>query len=201
VFNPSNKDFWGTFNSLLEFLGKLLFWDKKIWSLGIAVFILFFIHYVWSNRRNFANDFLPFYLISSIGLVLTANLIHGGVPVHYFLPIFTTVPILYAVYLSKIKWGFLILIALIIFNFRGYFTPVAPAFVSYNKQVEAANFIVFDAKGKPFSVRRVGLFDYFPENYSQNYKYLLLWKGGNLVESSQNVYTIVEKNGNVEIKK
>jgi len=64
--------------------------------------------------------------------------------------------------------------------------------VPYIKQEAAATFILTNSKGKPFSIQRVGPYDYFPEQYSQNYKYLILWKGGNLVDSSPNTYTIVE---------
>lgn len=202
ALNPLDKNFSGTFSSLSEFLGRLLFWDQKIWFLGAFIFLLILGHYIWSNRSKLRHEFLPFYLISSVGLILAANVLHGGVPVHYFLPIFIIVPILYAIYLVKVKWGFLILILLAILNFQGYFdSRITGGFVDYSKQIEAANFIVFDARSKPFSIKRIGLFNYFPENYSQNYKYLVLWKGGNLIENSPNVYKIVEDNGNVEVEK
>lgn len=202
VLNPLNKNFFGTFISFKEFFGRLLFWNNNFWFLGFLIFLLIFGHYLWYNKSRFKNDFLYFYLTLSIVLVIVANILHGQPPVHYFLPIFTVVPILYSIYLVKTKWIFLILIILFSLNFREYFNSrIVGGFVSYNKQIEVANFIVFDAQGKELSIKRVGSFDYFPENYSQNYKYLILWKGGNLIENSSNIYKIIENGENIEIQK
>lgn len=202
TLNITDKNPVGTLTSLSEFFGRSLFWDSRFWILGFVVFILLFGYYVWLNRRNLKKDFLSFYLTSSLGLVLTANILHGGSPVHYFLPIFSLVPIFYAIFISKIKLGILLPVLIFALNFSGYFgSGIVGGFVAYQKQLEAANFIISDANGKKLSIERSGQYDYFPEQYSQNYKYLILWKGGYLVENSTNVYKIVENNGNVEVEK
>jgi hypothetical protein len=143
-----------------------------------------------------------------------ANILHGGSPVHYFLPIFTTLPVLYAIYLNKFKFWYLIIIPVVFINLASFindpifyksFTGLIPNtdMVSYSTQNVIASFVVADAKGKPLSVKRIGAYDYFPENYSQNYKYLILWQGGNLVEGSKNIYTIAEDpvKGEINVQK
>jgi len=155
---------------------------------------------------------MPFYLISSTVLMILANVLHGGPPVHYFLPLFTTLPILLAFYLEKIKlWPFLILTIMLInwiafikdplFYKSGIITSLDIGLVSFTKQQSIASFIGKDSNGLPFSIKRVGPFDYFPENYSQNYKYLLIRSGGKLIENSSNVYTIVEEENKVYVTK
>ena len=203
VINLADKNPGGTYQSLLEYFGKNIFWDNRLWLVGLIVFAAIFAHYIFRNKKRFTKDFLTFYLISSISLMLIANILHGAPPIHYFLPIFTTVPILFAVYLEKFKFWPLILtpilfINLISFNKDQLFYSKTLKLdsvidmVPYIKQEAAATFILTNSKGKPFSIQRVGPYDYFPEQYSQNYKYLILWKGGNLVDSSPNTYTIVE---------
>jgi hypothetical protein len=78
-----------------------------------------------------------------------------------------------------------------------------PGYVPLKTQEEITDKIIIDAGGKPFSLKRIGPSDYLPEEYSQNYKYLILSKGGNLIDASTNVYTIVENptTGQVSVKK
>jgi hypothetical protein len=70
-------------------------------------------------------------------------------------------------------------------------------------QESIADSIVKDAKGNKFSLKRIGPFDYFPEYYDQNYQFLILSMGGKLVDTSANVYTIVEgpSKGQVSVEK
>lgn len=202
TLNLSEKDPFGTLQSLTEYFGRNLFTNHDLWILGFIIFICVFAHYVYTERRKISKDFLTFYLISSISLMIAANILHGAPLVHYFLPIYTTVPILYSVYLSKVKWGIILLMLVFIINLRGYMNlEKAVDYIPYSSQVNAANFIVSDASERQFSINRIGLYDYFPEHYSQNYKYLVLWKGGNLVENATLIYTIVEKGENVNVRK
>lgn len=60
-------------------------------------------------------------------------------------------------------------------------------------QEAVAEDIVKDADGKSFSLGRVGLFDYFPENYDQNYQFLILSKGGKIDPLAKLKYTIYDK--------
>lgn len=55
--------------------------------------------------------------------------------------------------------------------------------------------------GREFSLARVGPYDYFPESYDQNYKFLILQKGGRINQSVHLKYTIYDEGGNVRITK
>ena len=204
----------GTLQSFIEYMGKNIFWDSRAWIIGSIIVFLVLIHFVITRRSRITKDFLTFYLVSSIGFVFLANLIHTAPPIHYFLPIFTLIPVLLAIYLGKTRFWLLILIAVVLINLFSF--RVDPQFygsadelisdidlVPYSLQDSLTSFIVKDAKGKPFTIKRIGPYDYFPEEYSQNYKYLVLWKGGNLVDKSGLIYTIVEdvQRGEVYVQK
>jgi hypothetical protein len=198
AINIADKDPAGTLASLIEYFGRNIFWNQRIWFIGLAVFTIVFGHYVYTNRKKVITDFVPFYIISSVGLMFGANILHGASPIHYFLPIFTTVPILFGIYLSKFKYWYLVIAVFMLLNFDGYLKPeFGNDYIPYTKQIAMADFIVRDTKGLPFSVKRIGPYDYFPENYSQNYKYLLLWHGAKLTESSTNTYIINDANGTI----
>lgn len=214
VISFAAKNPAGTWDSLTEYFGKNLFWDGRFWIIGTAIFIFVFIHYVYVNRNRLDKDFLSFFLASSISTVLVANVLHGAPPVHYFLPIFTITPVLMAVYLAKVRLWPLLVAAVFVINtasfrsdplFFGNLPQLVPSIgmVPYAAQNALASFIVSRAAGTPLSIKRVGPYDYFPEQYSQNYKYLILWKGGKLVENSENIYTIREdvQNGTVRVEK
>lgn len=202
VLKVATKDPGGTFKGLVEYFGRTLFGNHTLWILGLIVFAVVFAHYVWRNRKNLFKEFLPFYLISSISLVLIANVLHGGSPVHYFLPLFAVTPLLFALYIEKFKYPYLLIFLFFLLNLSFYIMPERPDdYVPYKKQIEAANFMVADSQGKPFSIKRIGPYDYFSEDYSQGYQYLILWRGGNLVANSSNTYTIVERNADVHVQK
>jgi 4-amino-4-deoxy-L-arabinose transferase-like glycosyltransferase len=193
TLNIADKNPAGTVQSFVEYFGRGIFWDTRFWAIGLIISAAIFVHYAYTNRQKLTKEFLPFFLVSSIGFVIFANIIHGAPPIHYFLPIFTILPILLAIYISKFKWGVYILIFIFAFNFSGYFKFIKPeGYVPFYKQEVVTDFLITESKGKAFSIKRVGPYDYFPENYSQNYKYLILWKGGNLVENSGITYTINE---------
>ena len=204
----------GTLQSFNEFMGKNVFWGERLWIPGSIIFIALFVHFIITRHRKFSSDFLTFYIITSVIFVFIANIIHTEPPLHYFLPIFTTVPILFAIYLEKFKFWPFIITAVILINFGAFIKD--PEFygkiktldptldmIPYSNQVALTSFIVQDANGKSFSIRRVGPYDYFPEEYSQNYKYLVLYEGGKLVDNFPNVYTIVENTvmGTISVRK
>lgn len=198
VVNFAVKDPAGTWKSLVEYFGRNFFWDQRLWILGAVIFASVFVSYIRANRKKFTKDFLRFYLISSISVTLVANILHGTPPVHYFLPVFITLPVLFAACLEKFKFWYIPVAAIFLVNLGGYFAFDKPNdYVPFYKQEAIADFVIADAKGKSFLIKRTGPYDYFPEEYSQNYKYLILWKGGNLMENSGNVYTINETLGTV----
>ncbi len=212
IANLANKDPAGTLDALADYFGKNIFWNDRLGIIGLVIFTSIFGHYIYTNRLKIKTDFVTFYLSASIGIMVIANILHGAPPIHYFLPIFTTLPILYAIYLSKLKFWPIIIICVTFINL--FFFTSDPVFyksfvgnvqgtdlVSFDTQNAIVSFIVKDAGGKDFAIKRTGPFDYFPENYSQNYKYLILRQGGNLVDKSGNVYTIVEGAGGVHVQK
>jgi hypothetical protein len=184
-----------------EFLGYGLVWDKSLWWAGSLVFLLVFIHFVYTNRSKIKSDFLMFFIVLSFGLVFTANFLHGTVPIHYFLPVFTLPSILYATYLARYPKFLLLLGVVVILNIKLYFIFQEPDdFIPYYKQEAVASYIVTEARVQPLQIRRVGPYDYFPEYYSQNYKYLILWKGGMLDDGSGNIY-IIDETEDLQVKK
>lgn len=214
VINVANKNPIETIKLLNEYFGKSIFWDNRLWIIGSIIFIAIFSYYVIKKRYKLTKQFIPFYLISSISIILLANILHGAPPIHYFLPIITTQTILIGIFLSKIKFWPLVVVFVVVVNLLSFqkdpvfykdFTGLIKNtdMVSYATQNVLSDFIIASANQKPVSIKRVGAFDYFPENYSQNYKYLVAWKGGKVVDDSVNIYTITENSlkGEVSVKK
>lgn len=194
VVNLGNKSIVDTLNALNEYFGRNLFWDNRLWYLGSVIFIITF---VWCYKKS--TGFIRFYLLSTISIMLIANIMHGNLPIHYFLPIFTTLPILFAVYISRFKYAYLLVLLIILINFKGYFNFQKPDdFVPIQKQIEISKRIIERSKGEEFAIKRIGPYDYFPENYSQNYKYLIYYYGGNLNDNAQKTF-IINENNNFEI--
>lgn len=145
-----------------------------------------------------------------LGLLLIigygAIFIHGSPPTHYFLPLYPLLILVTSIGLSRIQKSYLVIsvifIVLSVINLNYYFsdnwffhqqTHVADDIpVPYTLQIEVARSITQDAAGNRFSLKRVGAFDQFEQNYSQNYRYLL-WKDGNEpLFGSSLIYTIYE---------
>lgn len=138
------------------------------------------------------------FFFSYIGL-----LIHGSVPVHYYVTVAPLITIIAAFAISKIKinlfWIFILIIAI---NFGFYFSE--KWFYkkgNYERQVQVVKDIVKDANGRKYNLSRVGEFDYYSDNYSQNYQYLL-WLYGNEPSKTIEVlkYTIYEEGNNISFK-
>jgi len=77
-------------------------------------------------------------------------------------------------------------------NIDYFLTVKTKDLVPYQTQLKIAESIVNDAKGAPFSISRVGPYDYFEETYSQNYRYLLWWKGNEPISNADIIYTIYD---------
>ena len=182
-----------TFNSIYEYLGKSIFWNDGLWLVPLLLSVYLFINYIKLNYKNLKKDFVAFYLISFIGITFIANVLHGGAPVHYFLPIFTVLPLLFAKYLSSTKYWPIALLFVFLINFNFYFHFTNPAdFISIEKQNNLSKQIVAESDNKEINLKRIGPNDNYPEDYSQNYKYLILWNGGKLNNSSNYNVTINE---------
>lgn len=191
-----------TFSSFNEFFGQNLFTDSRFWVIGSLIFLVLFTVFLVGNRKKFTKDFLSFYIISSTSIQCISLMIHTAPPLHYFFPIFLNFGILFAYFAYKYwqKRSTKILTVVI------YFLMIPMVLVSFGKEHDAdldfvpvivqedvVNKIVEDASGRPFSLRRVGPYDYFPENYAQNYQFLALKAGGKWDPSADLVYTIYDE--------
>ncbi|OGM85598.1 hypothetical protein A2616_04405 [Candidatus Woesebacteria bacterium RIFOXYD1_FULL_33_11] len=101
-------------------------------------------------------------------------------------------------YFSNKQVIFIFLVFSII-NIWRYEMPTDIDYVSYKKQLEISQKIVEENKGNSIKIKRVGPYDYFPENYSQNYKFLIWYLGGKIDDNSDNV-VIIDDNENINTK-
>ena len=56
-----------------------------------------------------------------------------------------------------------------------------------------------DSASGTINIKRIGPYDYFPESYSQNYKFLIWYLGGKIDDNSDNE-VIINDNENINIK-
>ena len=143
------------------------------------------------------------FVVSYIGLFL-----HGSPPQHYYLVIFPVPLIVLSLILydlsKKYLWlAFFILGMLLTSNLMYFFSDkwfyidskqVSDDlyYVPYSLQLRVAKFIVMDSEGREFALSRVGTSDYFANDFSLNYQYLLKLIGSRLNSQSKLRYTIYE---------
>lgn len=143
------------------------------------------------------------FAVSYVGLFL-----HGSPPQHYYLVIFPVPLIILSLILydlsKKYLWlTILILGVLLSYNLKYYFSnkwfyinsqKVSQDlyYVPYSLQLKATDYILLDASAKEFSLSRVGKYDYFDNDFSLNYEYLLKIKGARLNGNANLRYTIYE---------
>jgi 4-amino-4-deoxy-L-arabinose transferase-like glycosyltransferase len=194
----------GTLNSFNEFFGRNLFWDSRIWILGSIIFIILFVSFAYQNYKKFTKDFLTFYLISSTIVQCLALLVLTTPPIHYFFPIFLNFGILLSFYISQYwqrKSTRVLTVMIFVLMFVAGILGLGKEHVGdtgytpLSTQEEVTDAIIKDAAGRPFSLVRVGPFDYFPDNYSQNYQFLILSKGGSISLSAKLRYIIYDIGG------
>lgn len=212
---PKNNLSFGTFNQSLmatiEFIGKSFIFKNSLWPYIFIIFLIIFIYsgfkYLKSKKYKFGYSFIYLSLLISIFGII----VHGDVPVHYYLPVFSLPIIIFSDFIVKVfesKNGFIkgIISGLIVFSlffnvsyFLNYYKSfndnifsINPSFVSLNLQKQVTDHIVKDSKGLSYSLIRVGPNDQFEEYYSQNYKYLLWLSGNEPIDNTSLSYTIYE---------
>ena len=199
----------GTLSAFNEFFGRNLFDNKHLWAVGSVIFIALFVMFFVRNRKKYKKDFFVFYVITSTIVQCFALLIHTNPPLHYFFPIFLNFGLLFSHFATKF-WVrpptkiltaaiFILLFITGILNLNNEHINDVD-YIPLYKQEKAIEEIVDMASGRSFNLVRVGPYDYFPENYSQNYKYLILNKGGKIDPNSNLIYTITESDKNISIK-
>ncbi len=195
-----------TFLQFNEFFGKLFFWDQRFWIIGslisICVIYIFFRKFFKTVDKNFFN----FYLIFSSVIVFGGLILHKNPPIHYFFPILPNIFYMLAIimdkYLNK-TWMFIVFLLLLFFSIWKFDYSKGIDYIPYKKQLEISQNIVSKNKDKTINLKRIGPYDYFPENYSQNYKFLIWYLGGkisdNMNDTTDNV-VIIDDNENINIK-
>jgi hypothetical protein len=187
------------------FSSNLIVMDNTV---AILLFVLVLGFIAIKKGRTIAETTLVLFLI----LGYLGIFIHGNPPFHYYLPLYPIPAIFTGIVFSRLafrKWGS-ILVAILLFyitfaNLRFYlsdkwFYLYNP--LSYAQQKKASEFIVEDANGTKYMLKRIGENDSFEGNYAQNYQYLLWWLGNEPVEKATLRYTIIEDpNLGIEVKK
>jgi hypothetical protein len=198
-----------TLSAFNEFLGRNIFTDSRFWILGSILFMGLFAAFIVKKRKEFKKDFFTFYLISSTVVQFIALLIHSAPPVHYFFPIFLNFGLLFSYYVEE-YWKqkstkvltvaiFVLMFAAGIFYYKIEQKDVSD-YIPFIYQKSAVESILSDAGGRAFTIVRVGPFDYFPENYSQNYQFLIL-NGGGKLDANANLKYIIYDIGKVYVQK
>jgi hypothetical protein len=212
---PKNNVSLGTLNQSLmatvEFIGKSFVYKSSLWFYVLIIFLIIFVYSIYKYLRDkkykFGFSFIYFSLLISIFGII----VHGDVPVHYYLPVFSIPIIIFSDFIVNvfetkksfvkgIVSGIIILCLFInvsyLLNFYKSFNEntfsVNPSFVSLELQKQVSDFIVKDSNRLSYSLIRVGPNDQFEEYYSQNYKYLLWLSGNEPIENSSLSYTIYE---------
>lgn len=174
---------------------------------GLLIIVIL-IWYFFVKRRSALIYVIYLWLFFGI----TALIIHKNPPIHYFVPVFI-LPILLISYMfayllesKKIRLiSLVIIVFIVISNFSFIFSSSYlfqkqkndPFNIPYKTQEKVAKFIMQDAKGRKFTLFRIGPFDNYANQFKENYEYLLWWLGNEPVKKSSAQYTIVEDKNRV----
>lgn len=179
--------------------------DKEIigWLLTAIVVGFFLLNF---KKGTFGWFFLRWAGVFSFLILF----IHTSPPIHYFVPILPLPVIIFSLLLEQLWrkfWGkivvFLLLPLILFLNFRFFFSAnyfyrsqdkIAPEifYVPFSLQKRLVRTVVEDARGEPFSLSRVGPYDYFEKSFAQNYLYLAWWFGNEPIDNADIRYMIYE---------
>ena len=173
--------------------------------IGVIVGFLIF-NYKKAFTFKGRKDFGWFFLFWTLLLFSLALFVHGSPPRHYFISILPLPIIISSLFLEKLWRSYLgkalfifFLLLMTFFNHRFFFD--SPAFYAaagdsllfFKSQEKIVRTIIIDAQNRPFNLKRVGEFDYYPGEHAQNYRYLAWWMGNEPSEEQQKLsYTIYE---------
>ncbi len=204
-------------SSLYEFLTKSFVVSDES-GLSMLALIVLCILVTWQvlNIRNKKKKF-PFSLIFILLWFLwgyIAVFIHGSPPIHYFVPVLSAPIIIVSFFIAE-AWNkkngkFLVSLPLVIFtivNLNYYFSinwfyipedkiNRMPYYVPFRQQESVIKFILKDAKRNKFSLKRVGPYDSFEDDYAQNYIYLFMYHGSPISKNGKIKYVIIEEDKN-----
>lgn len=138
-------------------------------------------------------------VITLFMILLTGYLgifIHGDPPSHYYLPLYP-IPLIFVSLLAKYlhkpyTYLYIIFITLVlIINLKLLFSETwfflkeqntSQYNIPYKVQVKVASYIKSDSNNNTYSLRRVGFNDQFPNEFADNYRYLLWYQGNEPVQ-------------------
>ncbi|OGF98818.1 hypothetical protein A2153_04685 [Candidatus Gottesmanbacteria bacterium RBG_16_38_7b] len=202
-FRPGSSEI---FTAITEFFQSVV---NPIGLKGAVLTAIFCVYSILLIRRK---DIIGMTAIFLWGGIISIML-HGQPPLHYFAPVLPFAFLLYADFIGRLVlisrgtfWRAFSLIMLsglfffqakFLFSDKWFYIKQAATGdkpVPYALQEDLAKKIVNEAAGKEYSLKRVGPFDIYRENFSQNYRYLM-WMYGNepLVGRKTNlVYTIYD---------
>lgn len=190
-------------NSLVQYFSELFIPGDQVSSLYVFVIVSTVIAiFSLQALRNKSKNVIIFTVLMWISVLLI--FIHGSPPLHYYLPVFPIPIVVVSWFLAKhAKVAIVAVFILFAANFeyfngeKWYFqrsdsVSLEPHFVPYKLQLEAVETIINHSGEKNFSLVRTGPYDQFENNYSQNYIYLLWWRGKSPSQGSQLEYNIYE---------
>jgi len=191
-----------TFQDIVNFFKTSIFPPSDSSFFGIIVILLIVSYFFIGKNSRFIN-IIYLWLISGV----LALFIHKNPPIHYFVPIFILPIVLvsynleYLIRNKRTKTVILFMILYIILsNIFFIFSPKylfsdrikMPIDIRYRTQEKISRFIIRDAKGRKFSISKIGPLDNYVGGSKENYEYLLWWMGNKPVQKSSLHYTVVE---------
>ncbi len=194
--------------AFLKFFGENFTMHKVRFDLILIAVIIGFLIFNYKKAFTFKakKDFGWFFLFWSLLLFSLALFVHGSPPRHYFITILPLPIIIFSLCLEKLWKGYLgkaliILLFLLMIGFNKGFFFDSPAFYAatgdsllfFKPQEKIVRMVVVDAQNRPFILKRVGEFDYYPGEHAENYRYLAWWLGNEPSEEATKLsYTIYE---------
>jgi N-acetylglucosaminyl-diphospho-decaprenol L-rhamnosyltransferase len=155
--------------------------------LDMAVFIVFVAGLLWilgvvlrkTRKYSFWVVVISFLVFGYLGIF-----VHGNPPEHYYMPIAFIPPLIFSYFVVRLRKRlvknllYVLLIAVFSVNlvsFKNIYT--LRGITPYERRIKVASYIVKDAKGQPFVLKRVGVNDQYEGNFAQDYQYLMWWMG------------------------
>jgi len=193
--------------SFIVFLTRSITADFSLGLMLMIVSLIFFVGLLFKFKKRLFRT-VNFVLALLLGVGLVTFFMHGKVPNHYFIVLFPAPIIIMSLLLDSL-WrkrayvvvAILFLVAIVninhILNESDLYKKSDKASIAnipYALQLEVSEAIIKDASGEQFQIKRIGPLDFFENNYSQNYSYLLWWLGNEPLRRANTTYVIVEEN-------
>lgn len=183
------------------------FQQSYLYESNILIFILSLAVVMYAISKARKNISLAILLILA-GVSYLGLFLHGDPPQHYYLVIFPVPIILLSLFIERLSqkfiWlsilvvGYLLLSNLMFYFSKNWFYVNSVKmsgdmnYVPYGLQLKVADYIARDTGSNNFNLARVGPSDYFGDNFSLNYQYLLKNLGKKVDKSAPIRYTIYE---------